>query len=153
VREPNTEGWVVVRRKPNWLLWLGFGVALVAALSYIPFFSRFPSTRDVPWANLLLFAGAGCLCGIGLYRAFAQSTRYRGKIAGTILTLACLSLFALFSWGIYEARDLPSGDTALRAGQAAPDFTLKDADGIPVTLSGLRKGKRAVLLIFYRGYW
>ncbi len=35
----------------------------------------------------------------------------------------------------------------------APDFTLQDANGKPVTLSDLRRTNRAVLLIFYRGYW
>ena len=36
-------------------------------------------------------------------------------------------------------------------GQSAPDFTLSDAKGRPVTLSGARGSK--VVLVFYRGYW
>ena len=129
-------------------------VALLATFSYIPFFSRFPSTRDVPWVNLLLFLGAGCLLAIGLYRAFAQSGRYGGKIIGAALSALSLSLFGLFCFGVfYDARNIPSAQTALRAGQQAPDFMLTGVDGNPVTLSQLRQGKRAVLLIFYRGYW
>ena len=38
-------------------------------------------------------------------------------------------------------------------GQQAPDFTLTDAQGNPVTLSQRLQGKRGVLLVFYRGYW
>ena len=143
-----------MRRSWNWLVWAGFGVALLAAFSYIPFFSRFPGTRDFPWVNLLLFLAAGCLLAIGLYRAFAQSRRYRGKISGVAVSALSLALFGLFCFGVfYEARNIPSGHTALRVGQQAPDFTLAGVDGNLVTLSHLRQGKRAVLLIFYRGYW
>ena len=143
-----------MRRSWNWLVWVGFGVALLATFSYIPFFSRFPSTRDVPWVNLLLFLGAGCLLAIGLYRAFAQSGRYGGKIIGAALSALSLWLFGLFCFGVfYKARNIPAAQTALRVGQQAPDFILAGVDGNLVTLSQLRQGKRAVLLIFYRGYW
>ncbi len=43
-------------------------------------------------------------------------------------------------------------DRAIHQGQKAPDFTLPDAHGRPVTLSALlKKGK--VVLTFYRGGW
>jgi len=38
-------------------------------------------------------------------------------------------------------------------GQPAPEFALTDTGGKLVTLAQLREGKRAVLLIFYRGFW
>jgi len=37
-------------------------------------------------------------------------------------------------------------------GQPAPDFTLEDMDGKNITLSDLR-GKKTVVLVFYRGFW
>lgn len=37
-------------------------------------------------------------------------------------------------------------------GEVAPDFTLEDQRGRKVTLSAAR-GKQAVVLVFYRGYW
>ena len=40
----------------------------------------------------------------------------------------------------------------VKTGDAAPDFTLVDQDGRSHTLSGER-GKRPVVVIFYRGYW
>jgi cytochrome oxidase Cu insertion factor (SCO1/SenC/PrrC family) len=40
----------------------------------------------------------------------------------------------------------------VKVGQPAPDFTLEDADGKAITLSDLR-GKKSVVLVFYRGYW
>ena len=39
-----------------------------------------------------------------------------------------------------------------KAGDKAPDFTLKDTKGLPITLSGLIK-KGPVVLGFYRGRW
>ena len=40
----------------------------------------------------------------------------------------------------------------VKAGEVAPDFTLTDQNGRSHTLSAER-GKRAVVLVFYRGYW
>ena len=37
-------------------------------------------------------------------------------------------------------------------GDEAPDFTLEDLDGNPVTLSAAR-GKSPTVVVFYRGYW
>jgi hypothetical protein len=143
-----------MKRNWNWRVWIGFVVALLAAMSYVPVFSRWPVTRDLPWANLLLFVAAGYLLAAGMRRAFAQPERYRGKITGSVFSVLSLALLALFGYGTFvAARQLPSPQSALRVGQPAPNFTLTAADGSAVTLSGLRQGKRAVLLIFYRGYW
>jgi cytochrome oxidase Cu insertion factor (SCO1/SenC/PrrC family) len=40
----------------------------------------------------------------------------------------------------------------VKVGQLAPDFSLEDVDGKPLTLSDFR-GKKSVVLVFYRGYW
>jgi cytochrome oxidase Cu insertion factor (SCO1/SenC/PrrC family) len=40
----------------------------------------------------------------------------------------------------------------VKIGQPAPDFTLEDVEGKPITLSAFR-GKKSVVLVFYRGYW
>ena len=55
--------------------------------------------------------------------------------------------------GVYACAQskLPKPQSEFHAGAQAPDFTLKDQDGIPVTLSKLQGGP--VLLVFYRGYW
>lgn len=50
----------------------------------------------------------------------------------------------------YKMR-LPQPQSVFSDGQPAPDFTLSDQNGSPFRLSDQR-GK-AVLLIFYRGYW
>lgn len=143
-----------MRRKWNWLVWAGFAVALVAAFSFTPLFVLYAATRDFPWANLLLFAAAGALLGTGLYRAFSRPSEYRGRISGTVLGVLTAAIFGLFCYGVFfAARDLPAATSAPRVGQQAPDFQLAGLDGKPVTLAGLRQANRAVLLIFYRGYW
>jgi cytochrome oxidase Cu insertion factor (SCO1/SenC/PrrC family) len=40
----------------------------------------------------------------------------------------------------------------MKVGQPAPDFTLEDSDGKSVSLADYR-GKKNVVLVFYRGHW
>ena len=143
-----------MKKRLNWPIWTGFLLVLFGVFSYEPLFIRFPATRDVPWVNLLVFVIAASLLGAGVYRAYAQPDRYRGKISGPILAGLSVLGIGLFCVAIFfAARSLPKADSALRVGQQAPDFTLADTDGKPITLSQLRQNNRAVLLIFYRGHW
>lgn len=132
----------------------------IAFLSYPLFFARFPATRDVPWANWLLFAAGLGMVGVGIARAFRQPERYRGRVLGPIfgvLSLAVLGFFLFMTLSL--ARQLPQSAGAPKVGEKAPDFTLPDFQGKPVRLSSLlaEPGGGApgtwVLLIFYRGYW
>jgi hypothetical protein len=144
----------VATKRHNILLWAGFVLVLLAVLSYIPIFAVFAATRDIPWVNYLLFLAGGILLVIGLRRAFGQPALYRGKVLGTILASLSVLLFALFCFTIfYLAKAIPASETAVRVGQPAPDFTLASADGKKISLSDALKNNRAVVLIFYRGYW
>jgi hypothetical protein len=143
-----------MKRRRNTLVWTGFAIVLAAFLSYIPLFVLFPSTRDVPWVNLLLFLVGGGLIALGLKRAHRQPEVYRGKVSGAILAALSLLLTALFCYvTFYASRALPASGGALRAGQTAPAFTLSDSDGKAVAEAELLTSHRALLLIFYRGYW
>jgi peroxiredoxin len=42
--------------------------------------------------------------------------------------------------------------TGSKIDEQAPDFTLEDAQGKRATLSSYR-GKKKVILVFYRGHW
>lgn len=54
--------------------------------------------------------------------------------------------------GPADGAELPPVDTGrVAVGDTAPDFTLLDRHGEPVTLSDLR-GRR-IVLVFYRGFW
>jgi hypothetical protein len=151
-----------MKKRWNWPLWVGFLFVLAGFLSY-PFFTRFPITRDFPWANFLLFGMGEIFLLIGLVRAFGKPERYRGKIVGTVLAALSVVAFGFFSYLIfYELRQLPSPMGAPRVGQKAPEFTLPDQDDKQVSLADLLSAPasststakaNAALLIFYRGFW
>lgn len=152
-----------MKRRLNWPLWTGFLLSVVAFFSFVFVFSRFPVTRDFPWANLLLFAVAAALLIVGLRRAFSQPSLYRGKIFGPILAVLSVAIFGLFFYSLFiAARQLPSAKASPQVGEQAPQFTLLDANAKPVTLSELLStplpgspigSPKGVLLVFYRGYW
>lgn len=55
--------------------------------------------------------------------------------------------------GPKDGHDLPPADLdRIKVGEVAPDFTLEDHNGSVVTLSDFR-GKKGVILVFYRGKW
>jgi hypothetical protein len=79
----------------------------------------------------------------------------------TFASLLCIFLLTAFSFkalaqtklGPKDGAGLPAADlNRIRVGEEAPDFTLEDKDGKPVTLSSYR-GQKSVVLVFYRGYW
>jgi hypothetical protein len=143
-----------MERRWNISIWIGFAIVIAAAASYLPLFAVFPLTRDVPWANYLLFLAGGGLLAFGLRRAFRDPEHYRGKISGSILGALSVLVCAFFVVSIlYAGKQIPSAETALRVGLHAPSFTLQDVDGKPVASSELLKTHCAIALVFYRGYW
>ena len=149
-------------RRLNWPLWTGLLLTLVGFFSYITVFMWFPVTRDFPWANLLLFLLAAVLLFIGLRRAFAPDRPHprRSKILASLVTAFSALVIALFIFGFFVfARWIPESKGAPKVGQKAPDFTLTDTSGKPVSLAELLSTPingnppKGVLLVFYRGYW
>ncbi len=152
-----------MNRKWNLPIVLGFLVTMGAFVSCYTTFVNFPVTRDFPWLNLMMFAGGLGLLGAGLKRAFRDPGRYRGKIAGILLgILGLIAFIGILDFNFYLSAQLPSSDGAPKVWTKAPDFTLPDQNGNPVTLSGILKSRSEgfapergtyVLLVFYRGYW
>jgi hypothetical protein len=152
-------------RRRDWALWAGFLLSAAAFVSYFLFFHEFPLTRDFPWVNLLLFAGAAVLFVVGLRRAFSPASSYHGKISGPILAAFSTLILGFFCFAVLvESAQFPSSDRAPHVGQKAPQFSLPDTNGQMVSLSQLlstpidvasARGNppKGVLLVFYRGYW
>ena len=74
----------------------------------------------------------------------------------TLVLALLVFLYAAAGWaqlGLKEGLNLkPTDLDRIELGQPAPDFTLENYDGNKITLSGFR-GKKAVVLAFYRGHW
>lgn len=146
-------------KRSNRSLWLGLLFTVLGPASNGLYFLGFPAV-GVVWITLLLPAFGLILLLIGLRRAFGGSSLYGGKVWGSIA--AALSLLVLTaSVGFFVvARRLPQPSTGTpQVGQRVPDFTLPDSNGNPVSPSQLLAGSnassppKAVLLVFYRGYW
>lgn len=143
-----------MKRKWNLSIEAGFLLTVVAFLSYFFVFVRFPITRDFPWANLLLFAAGLGLSLMGVVRAFRQPDQYRGKVRGPVWAVLGAVIFGFFLYlNFVFPKQMPAAANAPTVGKPAPDFTLPDSSGKPVTLSSVYKADQWVLLIFYRGYW
>lgn len=149
-------------KRLNWPLWVGFLLTLAAFLTYFFIFIWFPATRDFPWANLLLFLIAGILLFMGVRRGFASDRPHptRSKIVTSIVSVLSLAVVGAFVFTIFIAgRWLPASTGAPQVGQRAPDFTLPDTSGKPVSLKELLttplngNAPKGVLLVFYRGHW
>jgi peptidoglycan/LPS O-acetylase OafA/YrhL len=141
-------------RRRNILSWAGFAVVLVALMSYFRFFALFPATRDIPWANYLLFLIGGVLIAVGVRRAFGDPEHYRGKVSGSILAALSVVLFVFFVLIVtYFSKQIPSAESALHVSRKAPPFVLVDSGGRRVSSADLLKDHRGIVLIFYRGYW
>jgi hypothetical protein len=90
-------------------------------------------------------------------RLFSELNKMRSI---TFFMLTLLALIAASSTaraqtklGPKDGEGLPAADlNRIKPGDAAPDFTLEDQEGKPVTLSDYR-GKKTIVLVFYRGYW
>lgn len=135
---------------------------MCAILSNFLFFMKVPGQQVLPWLNLLLSVAAVVCFVMGLRRAMVQPQVYRGKVGGWVLTVVSSLLLVFAVFGFYASRHIPAATGAPQVGQKAPDFILKDSNGQHVSLQQLISAPmansggaapKAVLLIFYRGYW
>lgn len=73
-----------------------------------------------------------------------------------VSAIVFILLSATVTHGQLGPRDNPNSSpydiNRVKVGDKAPDFTLEDMSKKKITLSDFR-GKKNVVLIFYRGYW
>jgi hypothetical protein len=170
----------ITERRPNRAPWLALLLALAAMLSNGAFFLGLPGQQVIPWLGVALTIAALVYAVLGLLRAFRQPQVYGGKVSSSILGVVALLICAVSVFTSVHSRDLPAAGGAPQVGQKAPDFTLADTSGNKVSLgqllgkghasaltgSGNAGGSpagaasnasaaapKAVLLVFYRGYW
>ena len=90
---------------------------------------------------------AWLLLAVALLLALSAAHRDRRRWVRAVAGVQVVAL-VLFCWAFFGFARLPE----TRVPERAPDFTLPDQDGRPVTLSAeLAQGP--VLLVFFRGHW
>jgi hypothetical protein len=149
------------QRRTNSALWYGLLVTLFGIATQFLYFLRPPRMipHVLPWINLLLPAIGFAFLFIGLARAFRRSAVYGGRIWGSSVTVIALLLLIGNVMLFRHTRDVPNSAGAPQVGQRVPEFTLSDSSGRPTSLSQLFTAAdegsqpKAVLLVFYRGYW
>ena len=147
-----------IQSRRNSALWLGLLLIVLAIVSNTLYFFHLPA-RTLPWFNLTLPILALLFLLVGVLRAFRQPQVYRGKVWGTILAVLSLLICVGSVLFFMVARSVPRSAGAPQIGQRVPDFTLPDSTGQPVSLAQLFSAApgaappKAVLLVFYRGYW
>jgi hypothetical protein len=103
-----------------------------------------PAVRNHPEGYVAAFAIAATVAGL----AVALRRRWYAWLALAVSLL----LLTLGSYVNFVMARIPAEPMVLRLGEPPPGFTLPDAAGRPVSLAEYR-GKKPVVLVFYRGYW
>jgi len=121
-------------------------VIAIGAIAAYALLLRVAIVRNHPESYVIAAALGTVLAALAVARARAR--RWPAWLA---LGLASLLLVGS-AWFNFVLARIPDTPTTLRVGERPPDFTLPDAGGRPVTLADYR-GKKPVVLVFYRGYW
>jgi len=148
-------------RRANSALWHGLLITLFGIAAEFFYFLRLPPPINhvLPWINLLVPVFGLIYLFIGLARAFGKPAVYRGKIWGSGVTVIAILLLAGNVVLFRHTRDVPKSAHAPQVGQHLSEFTLPDSSGQQTSLSQLFAASvdgsqpKAVLLVFYRGYW
>ena len=122
-------------------------VALLLDLGAVAAFAVLPALLAVT------LRPAGYLGALALAFALAVAALWRMRdwltVGALVVSVVLLGGAGFFNFVMMR---VPAGRPLVTVGQPAPGFTLPDAAGRPVSLSDYR-GKKPVVLVFYRGYW
>jgi len=141
--------------------WWGLLFSVAALACNGAFFLDAPFQRLFPWLSLLFAIVALSFLVMGLRLLIARPKLYRRKMLSIVVTVIALLPAALSVLAFVGTRKLPGAAEAPQIGERVPDFILPDTLGKPISLDQLLAASpnsqapapKAVLLIFYRGYW
>jgi hypothetical protein len=151
-----------VAKRPNSAALWAVLFAMGALAANFVFFVHPPLQSALPWIGLAFAVLAVFASALTLARAFGRPQIYRAKALSTVLAVLALIIGGANLFIFYHARALPDSTAAPQVGQHVPDFTMPDTSGQSVALDSLfapasaepsSAAPKAVLLIFYRGYW
>jgi hypothetical protein len=122
-------------------------LSLVIAVAAVPAYAlllKVSVVRNHPEGYVVAFAVALALAVLAVRRG--------GRWSAWIALSVSSALLFMGVWFNFVVARIPPATTTLHVGESAPDFTLNDAAGRPVSLADFR-GRKPVVLVFYRGYW
>ena len=131
----------------TWLALLSVLIALGGIAGYF-LLVGVTIVRNHPEGYVVACAIAVALAAIALMRVGTGERRWPAWVALGVSGLLLVGTV----WFDFVLTRVPDTPVAFRVGEPAPDFTLPDASGKPVALADYR-GKKPVVLVFYRGYW
>ena len=117
-------------------------LAVATVVAFVALLTALTPLRPVWYLGALALAVALAVAAIWRARQWVTFT----ALAVTALLLGAATFFHFVVMGV------PTSRTAFVVGQPAPEFSLPDSLGRPVTLGEFR-GRKPVVLVFYRGYW
>jgi hypothetical protein len=121
-------------------------LVVIAAVAAYLLLIRVAVVRNHPEGYVIAFALATVLATLAVRRG-------RGRRWPAWLALGFSGLlFVAGAWFNFVLARVPDTPTTLRVGEPPPNFRLPDAAGRPVSLADYR-GKKPVVLVFYRGHW
>lgn len=130
------------RPQASVLIWIGALLVLAGPLLYgVTIDSRFLHRTGLAAFVPMILGSLVAILG-----AWSSRKRWPAIVASGLVTLTLL-----FSVAWLVLTPLPAA-SAVPVAQQAPDFTLPDQDGKPVTLREVYAAGPA-LLVFYRGHW
>lgn len=139
-------------------LWVGLLIAVLGFASNFLYWLPLPQAI-IPWINVIVPLIGLVLVFAGLRRYWPGAHGWR-RVVSILVVVVSVAVMALSVFAFVSARNVPRSSGAPQVGQKVPDFVLPDSSGKTVSLSQLLSEPlansarpRAVLLIFYRGYW
>jgi cytochrome bd-type quinol oxidase subunit 2 len=149
------------KARRNFMPWVALAFSILSLACNVALFVGTPQQAALPWLSIFFAVAALFFLIVGLTRAFDRQTIYRGKTLSIVVSVFVLIIVSFIGFLSIRTRELPSAASAPQVGQRVPDFTLTDTSGKPVSLGQLLEASplihaappKAVLLIFYRGYW
>ncbi len=141
------------------LIAVGALVSWAALLSYFFLVVDWPALRDLGWPNVLVGVVGAVLAIAGIAGLLRGGTSWgQGAAFGFVALLAVLPALFLAAYVFSISYRMPSRDLALGVDREAPEFRLRNAEGVDVALSELLAADRDpstrwVVVDFFRGPW
>ena len=120
----------------------GLGLMFAGPLAYALLIDN-PAMRSSGAVAVGVMAAGGVLTLSALWRDRRTAVRILGAFN--------LALLAAFVYAFYIGASLPAPSAAVTV-ETAPDFTVADHTGTPISLREAH-ARGPVLLVFYRGHW